>query len=428
MPGDGESHDYTAASVSSESRTQRARSGFGDGLRRRTFLASTTAATMASVAGCLGSEDDETIRVGLPVPTSGPPAVYGEGTIDAVEFAIETQFDGEIAGREVETLVRDTGGDPGQAVPAADELITEEGADALLGGYVSAACLAMMDVAEREQTPFIAQATSVEITGGNCNRYTFQHSPNSRQNAASVLAAYEEGVFETLHIHHADLAGERDMADATEAVLEEAGGEVVERTEFPPDSEDFSTGISQARDSGADAIFVITHPGGVLAFLPQAIEAGLKEEMEFLFPMVSLQVAEGAGAEAIADVYGSNFFYWRDEDVREFSDQYRDEVGHPPRWWEAGSYEGAMELLSAIDREDGSTDPDAIISQLEGREFDWLTPATWRECDHLTIKDMYLLRGNGPDERAEEDDAFEIAGTMSADVATLPCDEKACDR
>jgi hypothetical protein len=40
---------------------------------------------------------------------------------------------------------------------------------------------------------------------------------------------------------------------------------------------------------------------------------------------------------------------------------------------------------------------------------------------------MLLLRGKAPDEKNEEDDYFEVAGTKSADVATLPCSEKACE-
>jgi branched-chain amino acid transport system substrate-binding protein len=402
-----------------------------NGIDRRSFLAGAAGtAGLTGLAGCLNDAlggGSDSIVFGIPVPTSGPPAVYGNESVEAVEYAIESQFDGEIGGKTIETVVRDTKGDPGVAVPAATELITEEDADVLLGGYVSASCLGIMDVAKREGVPYIPQATSVQITGENCNRYTFHHSPNSRQNAASVLAAYENDVFDTLHIHHADLAGERDMADATEATLESTDAEIVGRTTFPEGNNDFSPGISAVEESGADAVFFIYHLGGVISFLSQAIQSGLKGEVEFIFPMVSPQLTAGVGEEAAEGVYGTNFFYWNQEGVGDFSDRYMESSGHRPRWWEAGSYEGAMELLSAIDREGGSTDADGIISQLEGREFDWVRPSRWRACDHLSITDMLLLRGKAPDEKNEEDDYFEVAGSKSADVATLPCSEKACE-
>jgi branched-chain amino acid transport system substrate-binding protein len=217
------------------------------------------------------------------------------------------------------------------------------------------------------------------------------------------------------------------MADATETTLESTDAEIVGRTTFPEGNEDFSPGLSAMQESGADAVFFIYNLGGVIAFLSQAIQSGLKEEMEFIFPMVSPQLATAAGEEAAEGVYGTNFFYWQQDNAREFSDQYKESNGHRPRWWEAGSYEGAMELLSAIEREDGATAADGIISQLEGREFDWITPARWRECDHLSIKDMLLLRGNSPNEKEEESDHFSVVGTQSADVATLPCSEKSCN-
>jgi branched-chain amino acid transport system substrate-binding protein len=407
---------------------QRVESG-NQRLNRRQFIASSAAtAGFISTAGCLTDSGggSGTITFGLAVPTSGPPSVYGNQTVNAVEYAIKSEFNGEIAGNNVETAVRDTEGDPGVAVPAANELIQDENADLLLGGYVSSACLGMMDVAGREEVPFIPQATSTKITGENCNKYTFHHSPNSRQNAASILAAYNNDVFDTLHIHHADLEGERRMADATEAVLEPTDAEVVGRTTFPEGNQDFSSGISSIRDSGADAVFMIYNLGGVIAFLNQAIQAGLKEEMEFIFPMVSPQLAQATSIEAAEGVYGTNFFYWQQDTASEFSDQYLDSQGHRPRWWEAGSYEGAMELLSAIKREDGSTDADAIVSQLEGREFDWIRPASWRACDHLSMKDMLLLRGKSKDEQEEDGDYFEIVGTQSGESGALPCSEKPC--
>lgn len=271
-------------------------------------------------------------------------------------------------------------------------------------------------------------ATSVDISGAECNRYTFHHSPNSRQNAASVLAAHEEGVFDTLHIHHADFGGEIDMANATELTLADTDAEVVGRTDFPPDAEDFSAGISAARESGADAIFVITHPGGVIAFLTQAIQAGLKDEMAFIFPMLSADVGAAVDPEALEDTYGSNSFYWRQEGAEEFSEAFLEEYEYRPSWWHAGSYEGTSELFSAIQRANGSTDPDDIIDQLRGREFNYLgNPAQWRECDHLTLKDMLLLRGNGPDDRDEEADYFSVVTTRDAEVSTFPCEDKECE-
>lgn len=400
---------------------------------RRHFLKSSTvlagAAGLSGCSGLLGDDGDEgAIRLGLAVPTSGPPSVYGDGTVNGVELAIQEEFGGEVAGRSVDVITRDTGGAPGTAVPVTEELVTEENVDLLMGGFVSAAGLAMLDVVEREEVPFIPMGTSVDFTGESCNRYTFHHSPNSRHNAASILAGHDEGVFDSLHIHHADFAGEIAMADATERTLENAGVEVAERTQFPPDNQDFSAGISAARSSGADATFVITVPGQVIAFLSQAAEAGLKEEMSLFFPMLSAVVGQTVEPGLLKDVYGSNSFYWRQDGAEEFSETFVNEHGVRPSWWHAGAYEGASEFLSAIENEDGSTDPDGIIDQLEGRSFNYLgSSATWRECDHLSTNDMRLLRGKGPDEREEDADYFDVVATQDSEIATLPCEDKSCE-
>src|ERR1700692_2090995 len=73
---------------------------------------------------------------------------YKKGMELAVE---EINRGGGLLGRQVELVVRDDNGNAGDAVRVAEELITREKADVLLGTFSSAVGLAVADLAKQRR-------------------------------------------------------------------------------------------------------------------------------------------------------------------------------------------------------------------------------------------------------------------------------------
>src|SRR2546422_11731763 len=78
---------------------------------------------------------------------------YKKGMELAVE---EINRGGGLLGRQVELVVRDDNGNAGDAVRVAEELITREKADVLLGTFSSAVGLAVAGLAKQRRVLFIA--------------------------------------------------------------------------------------------------------------------------------------------------------------------------------------------------------------------------------------------------------------------------------
>jgi branched-chain amino acid transport system substrate-binding protein len=82
---------------------------------------------------------------------------------------------GGVLGRKLEIISRDDNGVPGDAVRAAEELLTREQVTLLMGTFASNVGLAVSDLAKRRQVLFIAaEPLSDKLVWDSGNKYTFR--------------------------------------------------------------------------------------------------------------------------------------------------------------------------------------------------------------------------------------------------------------
>src|SRR5438552_13828923 len=105
----------------------------------------------------LVAEAKKPIKVGMPMPLSGPPALFGDpATKGAQMFVDEINAKGGVLGRKLELLTRDSKADANEAVRVARELILKENVDFLVGTLTSAEGPAVSVVAKENKIVFIA--------------------------------------------------------------------------------------------------------------------------------------------------------------------------------------------------------------------------------------------------------------------------------
>jgi branched-chain amino acid transport system substrate-binding protein len=87
----------------------------------------------------------------------------------------EINASGGLLGRKVETIFRDDNANPGDAVRAAEELVSREKVDLLAGVTLSNVGLAVADFALQRKTFFLASGPlSDKVVWDNGNRYTYR--------------------------------------------------------------------------------------------------------------------------------------------------------------------------------------------------------------------------------------------------------------
>jgi branched-chain amino acid transport system substrate-binding protein len=133
----------------------------------------------------------DTVKLGLIVPLSGPWARQGEVMRIAAEMAVDhINADGGIrslGGREVELVVFDTGDSVERAKNAAQRMVAEvPDLSGITGSYLSSFTLAVSEVTERAELPMLTLSYSDLITDRGF-RFIFQTSPTGVQQAEDAL-------------------------------------------------------------------------------------------------------------------------------------------------------------------------------------------------------------------------------------------------
>jgi branched-chain amino acid transport system substrate-binding protein len=150
-------------------------------------------AAAAAVAVALASgpaQSQGTIKIGELNSYKGNPAFldpYKKGWELAVE---EVNAAGGVLGKKLEVISRDDGGNPGDAVRVAEELVTREGVQVLAGTYLSHIGLAVTEFAGKRKVFFLAaEPLTDKITWQNGNRYTFRLRSSTYMQVAMLIPA-----------------------------------------------------------------------------------------------------------------------------------------------------------------------------------------------------------------------------------------------
>ena len=106
-----------------------------------------------------------------------------------MELAVdEINAAGGVLGRKLEIISRDDNGVPGDAVRAAEELLTRERVSLLMGTFASNVGLAVADLAKRRQVLFIAaEPLSDKLVWDSGNKYTFRLRASTYMQTAMLV-------------------------------------------------------------------------------------------------------------------------------------------------------------------------------------------------------------------------------------------------
>lgn len=106
-----------------------------------------------------------------------------------MELAVEQiNASGGINGKKLELIVRDDNANPGDAVRAAEELLSREQVDVIAGSFLSNIGLALTDFAKQKKVFFLAgEPLTDKIVWANGNRYTFRLRASTYMQAAMLV-------------------------------------------------------------------------------------------------------------------------------------------------------------------------------------------------------------------------------------------------
>jgi len=123
-----------------------------------------------------------TIKVGVPMPLSGPAALYGEPAVKGARmFVDEINAAGGVLGKKIELVVRDSKASADEAVRVSREMILKEEVQFLVGTLTSAEGPAVSTIAKENKIVLIAPIPKTDqlTAPKNLHPYVFRTAANT---------------------------------------------------------------------------------------------------------------------------------------------------------------------------------------------------------------------------------------------------------
>lgn len=130
---------------------------------KRFFVISVLVACFAWLL-TISAQAADTIKIGSFLAVSGNASILGDPELKTLQMYIEEiNAAGGVNGKKLELIHYDSAGKSKEANDFVKKLIKKDNVDIILGGTTSSETLAVIDVIEQEQIPFISFAGAIEI-------------------------------------------------------------------------------------------------------------------------------------------------------------------------------------------------------------------------------------------------------------------------
>jgi len=397
-------------------------------ISRRRLLATTSAGAVAAASPFrinLLQAQESTIKIGFPVPLTGPYGTEAQDQVRAAEVAVaEFNDSGGLNGRKAELLVRDDKLNPGEAATRALELIEKEKVSFIVGSLSAAVQLAVNNVTKERQVIFNSISQSDTINeASDFSKYTFHEALNPHLTAGAVGRYAFPKFGKKVAFLTADYAYGHEMVRGFQEAGKAFGVETLIDVRHPLGTTDFSALLPRIQALKPDILCMNNFGRDQQIALKQATDFGLKKSMKIIAPILLYTGRIAAGPQAFDGVIGGTSYYWGIEDklasAKSFNDLFRKmHGGKVPSDYGALGYGGVKTLLMGA-RAAGSLDPDKVIAAVEALKYDYYKgPQYYRKCDHQSVQSVLIIESKAAPQKGDAD-VFNVVTTEDPNEANL---------
>jgi branched-chain amino acid transport system substrate-binding protein len=333
---------------------------------RRTFIASSLLAAIAAGLPPSSQAQPEPIRIGFLTVRSGALAAGGKQMEEGIQLFLKER-NNTIAGRKVELVIADTGGNPAQAKTKVQELVERSKVHVVIGPLAAFEAIAIDDYIRQTRTPTVScSAAAEDLTQRKPNPWFVRTVGTSAQpnHALGEYAAKTLG-YKRVAIIADDFAYGHETAAGFQRTFEDNGGKVVQRLLPPLNVPDYGSYIAQIKRD-VDAVYAGFAGANGFRFLRQYREYGLKLPVLGSMTTADEGILRQMGDEAIGVVSGGWYSAAIDSpENKRFVAAVNKEYGADPGYYTLGAYSaGALVEAAARALKGKVEDKDAFMKAL----------------------------------------------------------------
>ena len=318
---------------------------------------------------------------------------YKKGMELAVE---EINASGGLLGRKLELVVRDDGGNPGDAVRVAEELIAREKVNLLMGTFASNVGLAVSNLAAQRKVLFLAsEPLTDKIVWENGNRYTFRLRPSTYMQTAMLIPEAAKLKKKRWAIVYPNYEYGQSATASFKKLLKQAQPDVEFVAEQAPALGKIDAGavVQALADSKPDAIFSSLFAADLQRFVREGNTRGLFKNVA----VFNLLAGEPEYLDTLKDETPSGWWVtgypWSEIKTPahlKFLDSYQKRWKDYPRQGSVVGYAAVHAAANAI-RRAKSVDTEKMVEAMKGLEMQTpFGPIVWRPLDHQSTMGAYV--------------------------------------
>jgi branched-chain amino acid transport system substrate-binding protein len=330
-----------------------------------------TAICAFSLLGTAAAQS-EPIRIGFLTVRTGPLAAGGRQMEEGIQLLLKER-NHTLAGRKVELIIADTGGNPAGAKSKVQELIERNRVQAIIGPLATFEAIAIDDYILKAKVPLITPTSAAQNDLAEQKKSDFViHAVGTAAQPMHVLGQYaakKMGLKRVAMIAD-DFAYGHEGAAGFMKVFEDNGGHITQRLWSPLNVADYGTFISQLKPN-ADGVYAGFAGTNGLRFLKQYKEYQLKPPVLGNPTSVDEGVLKVMGDEALGVISAS--WYSAEIDTpenRRFVKAVQTEYKVTPGFYTAGTYTAGLFLEEALNAVKGNIeDQPAFLKALHATKL-----------------------------------------------------------
>ena len=357
------------------------------------------ALALAALAATLApAQADNLIKIGEINSYKAQPA-FLEPYKKGMELAIEEiNAGGGLLGRKVELISRDDNANPGDAVRAAEELVSREKVDVLTGSFLSHIGLALTDFAKQKKFFFLAgEPLTDKIVWQNGNRYTYRLRPSTYMQVAMMVPEAAALKKKRWALVYPNYEYGQSAAATFKQLLKAAQPDVefVAEQAPPLGKVDAGSVVQALADAKPDAIFNVLFAADLSKFVREGNTRGLFEGRS----VVSLLTGEPEYLDPLKDeapngwiVTGYPWYGLQTPEHKAFLSAYQAKFNDYPRLGSIVGYSAIKSIAEGIKKAQ-STDSEKLAAAFKGLQVP--TPfgrITYRSEDNQSTMGGFIGR------------------------------------
>ena len=319
--------------------------------------ANTTTGNTGSGSGSLATAPTDdgtlkgTLKIGMIGPLTGGAALYGNAVDHGTQIAVE-EINAEGGDFQVDYKAQDDEHDAEKSVNAYNQL-KDWGVQVIVGTVTTTPCIAVSAEANSDRIFMLTPSASAsDVTAGKDQTYQLCFSdPN--QGSASAQYISENGLgTKVAIIYKNDDAYSTGIYQTFKAKAAELGLEIVSETTFMDGSDnDFTVQITDAKDKGADLVFLPMYYTPASLILAQADSIGYDPVFFGVDGMDGILGIEGFDTSLAEDVILLTPFAAdaTDDLTVNFVSKYEEKFGETPIQFAADGYDCPKAIVAALE-------------------------------------------------------------------------------